>query len=281
MCHSFLFTSLVTQHYCTCLQENPAYFDTFDVSTLLATHYSLLNYDAAISVGLASCRAKNENELFTASELYDSILTTTFDGVSGHVSFNNETGTRSFNGTQYKVKNVLAGKASDGTANFSTFISARIDFESPDVVEIVEPYVYNDNTTTQPAALPPLVQDPNLIGTGVRITGLVLCGLIMLLSIGWAAWTYRHRKQRQVRAAQPFFLFMICIGTFVMASAIIPTCFQEPMSEDTLDAGCMMFPWLLFVGFVTVFSALFTKVRRIFTVSSTVCSKACVLACTA
>jgi ABC-type branched-subunit amino acid transport system substrate-binding protein len=88
------------QQYYIGKQENLAYFDTLDMSTLLPLHYSLLNYDAAISVGLASCRIKNE--FFTASELYDSILTTAFDGASGHVSFNNETGTRSFNGTRYK-----------------------------------------------------------------------------------------------------------------------------------------------------------------------------------
>lgn len=255
------------QQYYISLQEDPGFFDTFDMSTLIALHFSLLNYDAAIAVGLAACRA--ESDLFTASELHESILETEFDGASGYVSFNNQTGTRSFQGMSYKVENVLTSKATDGTANFTAVATAKIDFESPNIVEVIKPFVYNDNTTTSPLPLPPLVQDPNLIGKAARGIGLALGAFIMCMCVGWSVWTYTHRKQQQVRAAQPFFLFMIClgesfrscfhrticianiilstfiscIGTFAMASAVVPASFQEPMSDRTLNSGCMMFPW--------------------------------------
>ena len=249
-------------------QENPEYFDTFDMLTLIAPQFAQLQYDAAITVGLAACRAKSD--LFTAAELYESILVMEFQGVSGYVSFNNETGTRSLQGIQDRVENVLASKAVNGMANFTIAVTARIDLDSPNIVEFIKPFVYNDNTTIKPLMLPPLVQDPNLIGKGVRMTCLILCAIMMFMSIGWAVWTYINRKQRQVRAAQPFFLLMICIGAFIMASSIIPASFHEPMSAGTLDAGCMMFPWFFFIGFVTLFSALFTKVRRIYVVSENI-----------
>lgn len=252
------------QQYYIQLQENPAFFDSFDMSTLIAMQYAILNYDAAIAVGLAACNV--ERDLFTAAELYESILTTRFDGVSGHVSFDNETGTRSLEGIRYKVENVLASKVSDGTANFTTVVTARIDFGADNVVDFVQPFVYNDNTTIPPKALPPLDVNPNLIGTAALAIGLALGAFIMLLSIVWTIWTYLQRKQQQVRAAQAFFLSMICIGTFITASSIIPASFEEPMSEVTLDAGCMLFPW-----FVTIFSALFTKVRRIYDVRFICC----------
>lgn len=39
--------------------------------------------------------------------------------------------------------------------------------------------------------------------------------------------------------------------------------FQEPMAVRTLDAGCMLVPWLASIGFTTSFSALFSKLWRI------------------
>jgi hypothetical protein len=38
-----------------------------------------------------------------------------------------------------------------------------------------------------------------------------------------AIWTWKNRNARCVKASQPFFLILICVGTFVAASAAIPS----------------------------------------------------------
>ena len=245
----------------------------FDFSQLVPLHFALYNYDATITMGIAACEA--EGDLFKALDLYESILQTEFEGVTGNIRFDAQTGTRNIKGTRYEIQNILASRDDEGRAHFTTVVSAMVDFDAPQVVEILEPYVYSDNTTNAPPALPSLVQNPNLIATGARITGLAASGLILLMSMGWGVWTFKNRKHKKVRASQPFFLFMICMGTFIMASAIIPASFQEPMSSIALDAGCMSFVWLLCLGFMTTFSALFTKISRINTVSSFRCLLSC------
>jgi len=60
-----------------------------------------------------------------------------------------------------------------------------------------------------------------------------------------------------VRASQPLFLDLLCIGAFIMAAAIIP------MSVEGSDAACQAIPWLFTTGFIVVFSALLSKMKRV------------------
>jgi gamma-aminobutyric acid type B receptor len=73
-----------------------------------------------------------------------------------------------------------------------------------------------------------------------------------------------HRKARIVRASQPFFMAMLCFGSLIMGSAMIPLGIEdEHFSQKSTDIACMSIPWLLVIGFCTTFSALFTKTWRI------------------
>ena len=56
---------------------------------------------------------------------------------------------------------------------------------------------------------------------------------------------------------------MLCVGTVIMASSIIPLSLQEPVAQEGLDIACMAMPWLYTIGFSTAFSALFSKTWRI------------------
>jgi len=70
-----------------------------------------------------------------------------------------------------------------------------------------------------------------------------------------------------VTKSQPFFLGMICVGTLVMASSIIPWSIDDSIAgQPTLNRACMATPWLFVIGFTTAFSALFSKIRRIYLV---------------
>lgn len=56
---------------------------------------------------------------------------------------------------------------------------------------------------------------------------------------------------------------MLCVGTVIMASSIVPLSLQEPVPKEGLDIACMSVPWLYSIGFSTAFSALFAKAWRI------------------
>lgn len=113
-----------------------------------------------------------------------------------------------------------------------------------------------------PLELPPVQFDYNYIGK-VAIVGYVLCGIIIVSSFGFTGWTWRNRKNQVVRSGQPVFLSMICCGTLLMGSAIIPLSIDDENSQKAADIACMCSPWLINIGFTVCFSALFAKTWRL------------------
>jgi hypothetical protein len=77
-----------------------------------------------------------------------------------------------------------------------------------------------------------------------------------------AVWVRIHRKHRVVIAAQPPFLYVLCLGSTLSALVILVSSFDESYGWDDamLDKACVAIPWLLILGDMTVYSALFTKV---------------------
>lgn len=81
--------------------------------------------------------------------------------------------------------------------------------------------------------------------TNVTPVGYTFAAISMALSLGCGLWTYLNRKDKVVIASQPFFLILICIGCFVMASAIIPLSIDDSMaSPEGCSKACMAYPWV-------------------------------------
>lgn len=91
-------------------------------------------------------------------------------------------------------------------------------------------------------------------------------------------WTNYFKKRKAVKVSQPIFLHLIAVGCFVMTSSIIPLSVEGEyrysypstgLPEESLyrtkllDFSCVAVPWLYFIGFSLVFSALFAKIWRI------------------
>jgi hypothetical protein len=99
---------------------------------------------------------------------------------------------------------------------------------------------------------------------GIRGYGIVLSCIIMACSICFAAWTVRYRTSRLVMASQPYFLVMLCFGTAVLGSAIIPLGMDDgAVSETAATRACRSIPWLLSMGWSIVFATLFSKIWRV------------------
>ena len=118
-----------------------------------------------------------------------------------------------------------------------------------------------------PLALPPVDYNENLLGN-LEVLGFSLFCITTITCFCCAGWTLYYRTAIVVRAAQPFFLFMIAGGVLIIASALIPLSFDDGGEPDSLSqsksaAICMSVPWLAFLGFTVVFSALFSKTWRV------------------
>ena len=103
--------------------------------------------------------------------------------------------------------------------------------------------------------------DLNQLGK-IRIFGYVLFGTTILLSLLFCLWTLLYRNTRVVMASQPFFLYMIIVGCVILA--IIPLSIDDGVaSVETCTRSYRVLPWLLAIGFTIIFSALYSKIRRL------------------
>lgn len=69
-------------------------------------------------------------------------------------------------------------------------------------------------------------------------------------------------------ASQPVFLYLICAGTFVMASSVFTLGIEDDIASDELTSvTCMASYWLYSLGFTAVISTLFSKMWMIGQVS--------------
>lgn len=100
--------------------------------------------------------------------------------------------------------------------------------------------------------------------TKVRSVGLTLMAVIMACSLGAVAWVALKRNTFVVKASQPPFLCLICFGTLIMASSIVPMSIDDSIADQNgCNKACMATPWLLAIGFSVCFAALFAKIQRL------------------
>lgn len=91
-------------------------FSFYDVFPPFLCHFPVC--ESVIAMGLAAC---NTPGLFTGPELFEQLLQTSFEGLSGTVSFNNKTGTRNARGS---------GSESNLIISYHQFVGHRRNTES-------------------------------------------------------------------------------------------------------------------------------------------------------
>ena len=107
-------------------------------------------------------------------------------------------------------------------------------------------------------------ENKNLLSEGARITGLVFMALSIFPGFALAIWVVVKRKDSVVKAMQPIFLLLLCLGTMMSDLAIIPLGATDAnTSMEDLDRVCLAAPWLSNIGGVVLLSALFSKLWRV------------------
>jgi hypothetical protein len=104
----------------------------------------------------------------------------------------------------------------------------------------------------------------NQLGNGIRGYGFTIASLTMVLAVTFAFWSYKNRLSPVVKASQPLFLVLICLGVFILSSSIFPMAIDDGFaSEEACDKACMAIPWLISMGWSILFAALYAKLRRV------------------
>jgi hypothetical protein len=225
-------------------------------------------YEAAIALGLAACAVSpgiNETEGFflNGKTHYERMVHTAFQGVSGDVVFNPETGSKEPNHTLYKVTNFVDAPIS-GDNNIVQYEEVLTNIYEKGQWKKLNPFVFNDGSTNIPSDIPPVALIDDVVTPPIRISVLLLCGVIFLLVVGCITWTHKNRKTRVVLASQLFFLHIICVGVLLMGLTIVPLSIDHGIATlKECSIACTTVPWLAAMGFSMTVSALFTKTHRI------------------
>ena len=174
-------------------------------------------YDAVISLGIASCQLRlRGNAAFTGAELFQYFKNTTFEGTSGSVVFDTETGTRDPNSAVFLLKNAVYDEDATVEPGMIQFKSVDTDVFNSGRWDNLMPYTFNDGSSSISPDLPPLEVDYNYPSVGLKVVGLLFFLIIFVLAVGFSYWTYIYRSKHVVRSSQPLFLYIISAGTLLM-----------------------------------------------------------------
>lgn len=241
----------------------------------LPHHDVTFSYDAVVALGLSACellQEKNDTNILSKDYTLDGknhrdwMIQRRFLGASGDVVFADKKATRTADSSYFTMANLVPSEFNE---THSTFKGSPIPFfwdsnKSSWLPFGQKAFVYADNTSVAPDELPPPKEEMNQITRVYRSIGLFMGCLAMFLSLACLVTTIVMRQDRVIKASQPIFLVMICVGTFLLAATIIPLSIDDGIaSEQGCNNACMSTPWLFFIGFVVTFSALFAKTWRI------------------
>jgi hypothetical protein len=212
--------------------QEPAYADALsylhDTSFLspLTDGRVPLVYDATILLGMAACQAVT-NVTSTANEesylhldgerFFDTLVNSiSFEGLSGLVILDPKTGSRVANSTLFRLVNMVEEDIDDNTVRL---IPVNSMIYSEGHWKTLEPFIYNDGTTEPPLDIPPPELQLNYISTFTRAIALVFFVLIVITAFYFWAWTWKKHNTRIVRASQPVFLYLVCLGNIILGES--------------------------------------------------------------
>lgn len=218
-------------------------------------------YDMVVAAGLAACEAISQKGSFNGTAHYNAFAKLNFTGASGRNLFDSRYGSREPTSAFYTISN-LGIEPTEGGLLRAVDVKSGIFEEGQ--WRTLRPFVYGDGTTVQHNDLPSVDLNENLLSKGWRAAGLVMCCIALVSTFGFTTWTLQKRNTRVVRASQPIFLLLICLGVFLFSLSIIPLSFDLGIaSQRGCSIACSASVWLISTGFSVSFSALFTKTYRV------------------
>jgi hypothetical protein len=236
----------------------PDYFQTYGPQ-----YGDDLMFDAVMATAMGACLAGHDSGNTSGLAHVKGIRSVDFQGASGQVKFE-----RGSDGLGARETSTIVW----GVYNFNLLSTTEEGFLSESLTDIsfngtwskLDEFVYADGTTIPPELLRDL-PDQNYLTAAFRSVGLTLMGITMSGAVATIVWVYLHREHRVLRAAQPPFLYMLALGSAVSVSTILVISFDESTgrTEEQLSSSCMAIPWLISLGHILTYGALFSKLWRV------------------
>lgn len=213
-----------------------------------------LGYDTIVGMGLAACRTMKQNGPNNFFGIRHSELVNpneSFLGASGKIQFGVDMNSRKEENSYYAISEILQ--------------------ENEHIQSYYQPskgtwFSYSTHEEIPNGSLQSFHQNLNLISNATRFTCLFMSLIALISSLGCFMYTVVKWKHPIIKSSQPPFLIMICCGTILMSSSIIPMTMDDSTTLY-VDLSCSLQIWLFFSGFVITFSALFSKLWRVNKVS--------------
>ena len=249
-------------------------------------YFTIYAYEAIIGMGLSACEAiaksKEQQQLlssssntttittigFSGTQHHDEFLNIQFKSASGNVNITPGTISRDSNSMYYTLSNIVEKRENDDHHEHndkSEYITLQgVDYRHLNSFnEPISDFIYSDGTNKPPVVN--VIEDMNLHPKSTRIFAWTFCAMLVIMTIGFMIYTIIKRKHRIIRMAQPPFLYMICTGSLLLATSIIPLLMDEGIGMDkiSLSRACTSTMWFACIGFVVTFSALFSKLWRL------------------
>lgn len=114
--------------------------------------------------------------------------------------------------------------------------------------------------------------EENLVGNGLLVFGYLAMSLVFVVAGGSIAWTIRHRNDPIVQIGQIEFLLLICVGSIISSSSIIPLSIQvqAPPGDDSelmASRACTVLPWLYSTGWMLQYGSISAKSFRMWKIT--------------
>jgi hypothetical protein len=182
-----------------------------------------LQYEATILLGMAACQATTNvtstdtEESYIhldAEQFFDTLVhSISFEGMSGVVILDPATGSRMANSTMFRLVNMVEEEIDKDMVRLIP-VNSMIYREGH--WSTLEPFMYNDGTTQPPLDIPLPELQLNYVSTFTRAIALLFFVLIVIAALYFWAWTWNKRNTRVVRASQPVFLYLVCVGNIIL-----------------------------------------------------------------
>ena len=235
-----------------------------------------------MSIGIGACNAAQTNansSTITGQQHLQGIRNVSFHSASSEMfrfspNSTDRPGVRDPSTSLWALMNFV----DQATSNYESLYDANVDYgDSPGGIimrpvgyrggkedwDIFDSVVYASNSTIAPDLRD--LPDQNYLSPGLQAFGLSLMSFTILLGLVTIVWVFVHRKHPVLLAAQPMFLYLIAFGSILFSLTIFSTSFDESYgwSEDQLNRACVSQSWLISVGYMIIYGAMYSKLWRV------------------
>lgn len=105
-------------------------------------------------------------------------------------------------------------------------------------------------------------EDLSFLSTSVRYTGVAMASILIISASLLAVWVMWNRNAPVIKAMQPIFLILLCLGMILSLLAVVPDG-ANSNNTSNINAACMAHIWLSTMGSTVTLSALFSKLWRV------------------